>query len=57
MAFLAVAGMTIPFVAEVAEFIKDEIMRPSSVEKQSNKVGFSSHSYFTSNQAVAETKE
>tara|TARA_B100000925_G_scaffold102226_1_gene75094 strand:+ start:722 stop:871 length:150 start_codon:yes stop_codon:yes gene_type:complete len=33
MASLAVAGMTIPLVAGVAGFLKDEIMRPSSVEK------------------------
>ena len=33
MAFLAVAGMTIPLVAGVAGFIKDELMRPSTVER------------------------
>tara|TARA_Y100000022_G_scaffold93578_1_gene80789 strand:+ start:1164 stop:1313 length:150 start_codon:yes stop_codon:yes gene_type:complete len=33
MALLAVAGMTIPLVAGVAGFLKDEIMRPSPVEK------------------------
>ena len=31
--FLAVAGMTIPLVAGVAGFIKDEIMRSPSVER------------------------
>ena len=36
MAFLAVAGMTIPLVAGVAGFVKDEIMRndPVGVERQ-----------------------
>ena len=33
MALLAVAGMTIPLVAGVAGFIKDETMRSSSVER------------------------
>ena len=33
MALLAVAGMMIPLVAGVAGFLKDEIMRPSSVER------------------------
>jgi len=33
MALLAVAGMTIPLVAGVAVFIKDEIMRSPSVER------------------------
>ena len=33
MALLAVAGMTIPLVAGVAGFIKDEIMGASSVER------------------------
>ena len=33
MALLAVAGMTIPLVAGVAGFIKDEIMRSPSVER------------------------
>jgi fructose-specific phosphotransferase system IIC component len=33
MALLAVAGMTIPLVAGVAGFIKDEIMRPGQTEK------------------------
>ena len=32
MALLAVAGMTIPLVAGVAGFIKDELRRPSNVE-------------------------
>ena len=31
MALLAVAGMTIPLVAGVAGFIKDEIMRPAAI--------------------------
>ena len=30
MALLAVAGMTIPLVAGVAEFVKDEIMEPAA---------------------------
>ena len=33
MALLAVAGMTIPLVAGVAGFIKDELRRPSTVEQ------------------------
>ena len=33
MALLAVAGMTIPLVAGIAGFIKDEIMRPIQVER------------------------
>ena len=33
MALLAVAGMTIPLVAGVAGFIKDEIMRSVQVER------------------------
>ena len=33
MALLAVAGMTIPLVAGVAGFIKDELRRPSNVER------------------------
>ena len=33
MAFLAVAGMTIPLVAGVAGFIKDELRGPSTVEQ------------------------
>ena len=32
MALLAVAGMTIPLVAGVAGFIKDEIRRPASID-------------------------
>ena len=32
MALLAVAGMTIPLVAGVAGFIKDELMRPAAVD-------------------------
>ena len=32
MALLAVAGMTIPLVAGVAGFVKDELRRPSTVE-------------------------
>ena len=31
MALLAVAGMTIPLVAGVAGFIKDELKRPAAV--------------------------
>ena len=31
MALLAIAGMTIPLVAGVAGFLKDEIMRPADV--------------------------
>ena len=33
MALLAVAGMTLPLVAGVAEFIKNEIMRPAAIER------------------------
>ena len=33
MALLAVAGMTIPLVAGVAGFIKDELRRPPTVEQ------------------------
>ena len=33
MALLAVAGMTISLVAGVAEFVKDELRRPSTVER------------------------
>ena len=33
MALLAVAGMTIPLVAGVAVFIKDELGRPSTIER------------------------
>ena len=32
MAFLAVAGMTIPLVAGVAGFIKDEFKRPAAID-------------------------
>ena len=35
MALLAVAGMTIPLVAGVAGFIKDELSRPTAVERTS----------------------
>ena len=35
MALLAVAGMTIPLVAGVAGFIKDELRRPAGVERTS----------------------
>ena len=49
MALIAVAGMTVPLVAGVAGSLKDEIMNPSSLEKESNEVGYSSHSSFTSN--------
>ena len=33
MALLAIAGMTLPLVAGVAGFIKNEIMRPAAVER------------------------
>ena len=33
MALLAVAGITIPLIAGVAGFLKDEVMRLNSVEK------------------------
>jgi fructose-specific phosphotransferase system IIC component len=33
MALLAVAGMTIPLVAGVSGFIKDELRRPTSIER------------------------
>ena len=33
MAFLAIAGMTLPLVAGVAGFIKNEIMRPAAIER------------------------
>ena len=33
MALLAVAGMTLPLVAGVAGFIKNEIMRPAAIER------------------------
>jgi len=35
MALLAVAGMTIPLVAGVAVFIKDELRRPAALESTS----------------------
>ena len=35
MAMLAIAGMTIPLVAGVAGFIKDEMRRPPAVERTS----------------------
>ena len=33
MALFAVAGMTLPLVAGVAGFIKNEIMRPAAIER------------------------
>ena len=33
MAVLALAGMTLPSVAGVAGFIKNEIMRPAAIER------------------------
>ena len=33
MALRAVAGMTLPLVAGVAGFIKNEIMRPAAIER------------------------
>ena len=33
MALLAVAGMTIPLIAGVAWFIKDELRRPNAVDR------------------------
>ena len=33
MALLAVAGMTIPLIAGVAGFIKDELRRPNAVDR------------------------
>ena len=33
MALLAVAGMTIPLVAGVSGFIKDELRRPAAIDK------------------------
>lgn len=33
MAVLAIAGMTLPLVAGVAGFIKNEIMRPAAIER------------------------
>ena len=35
MALLAVAGMTIPLVAGVAGFIKDELRGPAAIERMS----------------------
>ena len=35
MALLAVAGMTIPLVAGVAGFLKDELKRPAAIERTS----------------------
>ena len=35
MALLAITGMTIPMVAGVAGFIKDELRRPAAVERTS----------------------
>ena len=35
MALLAVAGMTIPLVAGVAGFIKEELRRPTAIERTS----------------------
>ena len=37
MALLAVAGMTIPLVAGVAGFIKDELRRSAAVDETINK--------------------
>ena len=34
MAFLAIAGMTLPLVAGVARFIKNEIMRSAAIERK-----------------------
>ena len=33
MVVLAIAGMTLPLVAGVAGFIKNEIMRPAAIER------------------------
>ena len=33
MAILAIAGMTLPLVAGVAGFVKNEIMRPTAIER------------------------
>ena len=33
MAILAIAGMTLPLVAGVTGFIKNEIMRPAAIER------------------------
>ena len=35
MALLAVAGMTIPLVAGVAGFLRDEMSRPAAIERSS----------------------
>ena len=35
MALLAVAGMTIPLIAGVAGFLKDELRRPAAIERTS----------------------
>lgn len=35
MALLAVAGMTIPLVAGVAGFLKDELRKPAAIERTS----------------------
>ena len=35
MALLAVAGMTIPLVAGVAGFLRDEMSRPAAIERTS----------------------
>ena len=35
MALLAVAGMTIPLAAGVAGFLKDELRRPTAVDRTS----------------------
>ena len=34
MAILAIAGMTLPLVAGLAGFIKNEIMRPAAIERK-----------------------
>ena len=33
MAIIAIAGMTLPLVAGVAGFIKNEIIRPAAIER------------------------
>ena len=35
MALLAIAGMTIPLVAGVAGFLKDELRKPAAVDRTS----------------------
>ena len=35
MALMAVAGMTIPLIAGVAGFIKDELRKPTAIERTS----------------------